>query len=244
MEYCDFDSRNYRGLGYTEIGIDLEPAQMAVIPASYVLPRIRSDLSTVSQWTIQPHFWQSPEDQGYRATARIDYANGPNFVAALPADTTTGVLREHLMRLNSSVACANVSTSQYPSTCSGANPFQASFGFIDNYYYAPNATIDICAPGEQDKYPWALSRSRQDIFEEVFLKFSGTNKNDGVLHCTAQTTRGYFELGNTHNGGKYGPLLEKWPQAGPPLEDYQFNDFVASEYNYEERAPAYIPSEE
>jgi hypothetical protein len=58
------------------------------------------------------------------------------------------------------------------------------------------------------------------------------------VHCTAQTARGYFELGNAYNGGAFGPLLEKWSDVA------QSHDYVEPDsYNaYRERG--FRPSEE
>lgn len=239
MERCDF---NMSATRYTQIGIDLEPAQMAVMPASYVLPRIRDDLSTVPWQKVQPYLWQSANEVGGTYPATIKDTSG--FVASLPAGTTTGVLRQHIMRLNSTVSCAALPLSDYPASCSGANPLQTSFDYTSSANYARNATVDICAPGEAGKYPWTLSRNRQDLSEELFIRTSGTQNDDGVLRCSAQTTRGYFELGNAHNKGVHGPLLLKWPDRGfSPY--YHFNDYFSPEIRdgtYIE--DDYIPSEE
>ncbi|KAF1357237.1 hypothetical protein EJ07DRAFT_68758, partial [Lizonia empirigonia] len=164
MERCDFNMTAKR---YTQIGIDLEPAQMAVIPATYVLPRIRDDLSTVPWQKVQPYLWQSANEVGGSYPATIKDTSG--FVACLPAGTTTGVLRQHIMRLNSTVSCAALPLSDYPASCSGANPFQTSFDYTSVTYYGRNATVDICAPGELGKYPWTLSRNRQELSEELFI---------------------------------------------------------------------------
>lgn len=237
---CDFDHQTT--YGYTKVGSDLEPAQMANIPAFSVLPRIVRDLAVESDRQLQPHLWNEADTYGYRSPA--NFRNLDGFVAGLPSGTTTGVLREHIMRFNSSVSCANISTADYPSTCSGRTPFQASFKYDESYHPDNNATVDICAPGELGKYPWTLSRNRQELTEEVFLKLTGTRQENEVIHCKAQTTRGYFELGNVHNGGANGPLLEKWPSKGPPLDDYQYNDYTASQYSALDHMSAYIPSEE
>ena len=239
---CDFDYRSSHG--YSEIGIDLEPAQMAIIPVSYVLPRIRAELATMSTNKVQPHLWEEFDVLYRRARTVGGLGRHAGFVAGIPAGTTTGVLREHIMRLNSSVSCTALATSDYPSTCPGTNPFQASFDYVPSYYSQYNATVDICAPGAFGVYPWTLSRDRQELSEDLFLKFTGAEEGNEVLHCTAQTTRGYFELGNVYSGGTFGHLLERWPREGPPLYDYQFNDYFPIEFGPTNHTQGYIPSEE
>ncbi|KAF2996042.1 hypothetical protein E8E13_002911 [Curvularia kusanoi] len=208
---CDMESTHYSRVGY-----DLEPAQMVNLPAPRVLPHIVEELSRVQSKALSHDIWPA---QGYLP------GHEDGFVAALPADTTTGVLREHVMRLNSSVSCTNLSMSEWPSSCPGANPFQASFEYYD-VDISKHVSMNICAPGDSAKHPWTLSRNRQNLSEEVFFRLA--HKEDsmlrsGVMHCTAQTSRGYFELGNIHNGQQYGPLLEEWPNSD------EFHDFMASE---------------
>jgi hypothetical protein len=243
---CDFDRRKFEEIGYTQVGIDLEPAQMAVIPAQNILPRMRNDLATLNGEEVQPHIWSDTRSSGVTTT---DYKGYRDFVAALPRGTTTGVLREHTMRLNSTATCNSLEMSSFPATCRGENPLQASLKYQGTYDWGrPDrniSTVEICAPGDVGKHPWTLSRNRQDLSEEVFLKFTGDEYDTGVLHCTGLTTRGYFELGNIHNGDTFGPLLDKWPSSGPSLDDYQFHDYMGYDWGGESRhGGKYIPSEE
>jgi hypothetical protein len=55
-----------------------------------------------------------------------------------------------------------------------------------------------------------------------------------TIHCTATTTRGYFELGNDWNLNTYGPLLDQWPNRVQMAED--FNDWTLTDLG------GYIPS--
>lgn len=241
---CDFNYR-FKELGYTQIGIDLEPAQMAVIPARYVLPRIKNDLATLHRDQVQSHIWKEPLSYG---DTTIGYEGLRGFVAALPGRATTGVLREHIMRLNSTASCTSLDLSDFPATCAGENPFQASLEYKSLYGWGrPDAnisTVDICAPGDLGKHPWTVSRNRQDLSEEVFLKFNGYQYDEGVLHCTGLTTRGYFELGNVHNGDIFGPLLEKWPSSGSSPDEYRFHDYMGQDWSGPSSEGNYIPSEE
>ena len=245
---CDLASSRSAVGGYRLLGNDLEPAQMANLPAHSIVPRIVTDLSTIEAGVTLPNFWRTPDDYSFRGASNLflDHLDDESgFVAALPADTTTGVLREHIMRLNSSVSCTNLTVAEWPSTCSGTNPFQASFAYSESYYEG-NRTIDVCAPGDMGKHPWTFSRNRQVLSEEVFLRFTGRDadeeevyRKDDVVHCTAQTARGYFELGNAYNGETFGPMLEKWSDVA------QSHDFVEPEGYYDDyRKGGFRPSEE
>jgi hypothetical protein len=156
----------------------------------------------------------------------FDHYNRSYFVSAMENGTTTGVLREHVMRLNSSVQCNNVPSSEFPSPCSGTRPFTTSYNteFLD---------IRVCAPGEYGVYPWNLTRNQQDLPEELFIDvfvpyngtvFSGNFLLNFTIHCTAATTRGYFELGNYRNNFSYGPLIDQWPTDHESI--YDFNDYL------------------
>ncbi|KAH6625582.1 hypothetical protein C7974DRAFT_203234 [Boeremia exigua] len=247
MLRCDALSRE-PALAFQSIGIDLEPAQMAIISASSIIPRISSDLSSYTRGSDISYMWQAEDKYGASIPTNLDNADQQVWIAALPADTTTGVLREHIMRLNSSVSCTNLTASAFPSTCTGTNPFRASFNY-ESWETRWNGTLEVCAPGDQGTYPWTLSRNRQEITEELFIRYAetyvsesfGDDSRDGVIHCTAQTSRGYFELGNFYNGGQAGPLLDKWPSREVP---YQYHDYFEQELTAtSDRRPPYIPSE-
>lgn len=153
------------------------------------------------------------------------------FVSAVPRDTTTGVLRQHAMRMNSSAECADISQDEFPSQCGGDLPFSTS-------YDAGNETqIRICVPGNHMQSPWSLTRDRQDIEEEMFIDFTSYVDPDtrsgaaGVFrgrnftaHCTTKSTRGYFELANYRNNFTAQPLMDKWPDKETLQTD--FNDYL------------------
>lgn len=242
---CDFNLRvrsKFEGLGYTLIGNDLEPAQMAVIPAQYILPRMKRDLAALREYQAQPFTWRD-------RSATTSYGEFPRFVAAIPEGTTTGVLREHVTRLNSTVSCTSLDMSGFPAMCAGENPFQASLEYRGDYDWGKSdsnsSAIDICAPGDLGKHPWTVSRNRQELSEEVFLRFSGDEYTAGVVHCTGLTTRGYFELGNMHNGNTFGPLLDAWPSSGTSLEEHRFHDYMGYDWGSDSQhsTDGYIPSE-
>ncbi|PVH92034.1 hypothetical protein DM02DRAFT_701786 [Periconia macrospinosa] len=199
----------------TLIGWDIEPGEMNQIDQIYVLQRLVGDLAKVSVTEVNAHVWSGvPDPKPPRQ--RMNRLNGDSFVATLEQGTTTGVLREHIMRLNSTVGCRHIKRSEYPSVCKGEQPFVRSFSHDNNY-------TRICVPGKFGYAPWTMSRSRQDIFEELYLDvveelvYNLRSVDQRILtsnftvHCTSTTTRGYFELGNYRNNFTWQPLLDKWP---------------------------------
>ena len=148
------------------------------------------------------------------------------------------------MRLNSSADCIRIDERAFPETCSGPHPLIASYiSHTEPIYYGPktlgNFTVNVCVPGDSHTSPWTLSRDRQDISEDLFIKVHvpyntswewylttmiGDVKNLTV-QCTANTTRGFFEMGNIRNNFTAGPLLEKWPD-----QESFWKDFNVSRY--------------
>jgi hypothetical protein len=233
---------------YETIGIDIEPAQMAGIYYQDILPRITADLSSVSVDAYQPGLWSdnmtvllqrymSHDGTSSTTTPLRSWIFPPTledqrwsrfFLAGIPSNTTTGILREHAMRLNSSVACDKIERTSFPTSCPGEEPFTASFERKDDISFR------ICVPGKLSVCPWTLSRNRQDIVEEIYLDMldsydyrwdSEGDDTNVTVHCEVKTTRGYFELGNLRNNGTYGPLLRNWPDADVMARD--FNDLVS-----------------
>ena len=155
------------------------------------------------------------------------------FPSAIPSGTTTGVLRQHALRMSSSVSCELIPKSQFPTTCPGSNPFTVTY--VANPPINVSLELSICTPGNQTAVPWTISRIRQDISEEMFINLGLTNTAgelgpDGpgnfTFHCSSNTTRGYFELGSYQNKFKYGPLLQEWPDPGTLASE--FNDYTPS----------------
>lgn len=215
------------------VGYDPEPGDMSVIPQNIVVQQVANDIATASDMDFQPHMWpDNPYNdsdllgsRAYPANRRSFFwqfmglrDNASFFVSALENGTTTGVLREHAIRLNSSVTCSPVSREEYPETCPGERPFTAIFA---NQYLE----VRTCVPGEHGVTPWTLSRNRQDIDEEMFIDVMDNHQfGNYTVHCTASTTRGYFELGNSRNSYAYGPLLNKWPDKQEMANE--FNDYL------------------
>jgi hypothetical protein len=229
---------------------------MASIPFAIVAQDILVNTAAVSETDIQANLWPDPvvNTSKFPGNPPLDIADSQRrtldwytnaaeqgtgyFVAAPLSGTTTGVLREHSIRLNSSVSCVSIRREDFPTNCAGPNPFATSLAINSSFEIdrATNETaqltnlhVSVCAPGDQGVFPWSVSRDQQEIEEEFFVDVNvehppptGTGWSNFTTHCTGRTTRGYFELGNERNGGMAGPLLDKWPEPSVNRDD--FND--------------------
>ncbi|CAI7665438.1 unnamed protein product [Penicillium glandicola] len=215
------------------LGWDPEPADLANIPVELVIEDVLKKTTMVSNKDTQPYLWPNPgtvpgmvpSDNNLNGTLYYYNIEPQNyFISAMQNGTSTGVLREHAIRFNMSLDCRAISSTQYPETCAGDNPFQVSYQFEDSEQETSTGiTVRACVPGNYSEVPWTLSRDRQDISEEAFLDVQQASGNTAnfTLRCSSNTTRGYFELGNTNNGYRPGRLIEKWPSN----ED-AFNDII------------------
>lgn len=213
---------------------------MELLPQNSIVQEVMSGLTTFSVYHFEPRLWADPSYLDTDGTLSdpvsrqmpffwLEHMQAPNFfVSSAPNGTETGVLREHAIRLNSSVSCELIPKHKFPTPCPGPRPFHTSLS---------NRLMDvrICVPGEYGVTPWSLSRNRQDISEELFIDFE--DRTPGLksyvskpftIQCKASTSRGYFELGNYKNGQTYGPLLEKWPSPEEMKRD--FNDYLSLEF--------------
>jgi hypothetical protein len=223
---------------------DAEPGAISLLPHNLVVADVASSIVAISDLEPQPNlwvdnpyahvnedidafdtlpdramfFWYSPQEGSHQEDRY--------FVSALRNGTTTGVLRQHAIRMNSSASCESIPRASFPASCGGARPVEAVFSndFID---------VRVCVPGEIGTSSWTLSRDRQDISEEVYIDVGITSHNlpgfdmdNFTTKCTAGSTRGYFELGNYFNGFAYGPLIEKWPE--PEVIERDFNDYLTT----------------
>lgn len=234
------------------IGLDPEPAALNSIPQSIVVQEIVSNVVTGSSTDLQPNLWPEPDHCDYdtetsNRNSLSWYFNGTSpcggapptfFVSALPNQTITGVLRQHSMRLNSSIQCTAIARSEFPSACIGSRPFTANFSVHGADYPEAEGSFAlssrICVPGDYSKGAWSLSRDRQDISETIYVEITQNTSHPSLspsvttqysgMHCTSNTTRGYFELGNYQNNFNYQPLLTSWPSK--EVMEVDFNDYL------------------
>jgi hypothetical protein len=250
------------------LGIDVEPAQIALMQQKYAIPRLTAEFASISDLDTQPHLWWDyadnesiPDTQSQQPAFRLlawrnnqseptydedpyynDHKDNPfppqrMFVSALHTNTTTGILRQHAMRFNSTMECRHIEQSQFPKECTGEKPFQVK----SEWKAIRDTGLVVCAPGEFDKFPWTLSRNRQDITEELYIDLNISSADEGgysnTMYCNASATRGYFELRNIYNNQTYSPLMDKWPTRDEMWSDY--NDFFEDYHG-----GTYIPLEE
>jgi hypothetical protein len=183
---------------YQAIGRDIEPAQMAIAEQLVIQSRVASDLLSISidesqsnLWSVNATYKALPNSFGplifdlrpkslrhwifdrARATRITEEPVPDFFVAGLPAGTTTGVLRQHLMRLNSSISCKEIDSGAFPSSCPGDRPFTMSWPRVID------TDVRICVPENYTAFPWTLSRSCQELTEETYIDIKDTSIDPG-----------------------------------------------------------------
>ena len=155
------------------------------------------------------------------------------FATNFPVGTQTGVLRNLATRLNTSMSCDLIDWRDIPTFCpvrnssgNGGHPPTGILSSIRNETKPapfsnetdPNLTLRLCVPGFKDISPWNSTLRPQNILEHMWMDLEYTNLpgrntysptagSNFTLHCTSNTTLGYFELPNYWNGGVAGPLL-------------------------------------
>lgn len=247
------------GLGaYVANGNDAQPGRMNELPLWNVQQQVKERLASFSGDEPQPSRWSiDPEGSPSWNSLVEEYANWDNWeyhleqeakkfssISALSNGTTTGVLPQHAMRMNNSLACEQMEFDDVPNDCPGQRPFTSRFLFGDladlENSTLTNFELRVCVPGNFIQSPWRNSREAETITEEIFLGMNITDTGPVALdpgfgggyghgpfglHCTANTTRGYFELGNAYNDFTPQPLLERFPrrQEMPRFSDYDEN---------------------
>lgn len=203
---------------------------------TWLYSTLSSDTSSESdQYLILPLVEDA--DSQTRAGYRV-----PWWVAGVPNGTTTGVLRQHAMRLKSSVEFETIDISEVPILCPGAQPFTSEYAWdsptLPNHgQNRSDYEIRVCLPCNFTEPLWNRTRDAITISEEIYLSidYLDPTNNTGLgsvydgswgTHCTVRTTRGFFELGNAFNDFIPQELLQNFP-SGSSMED--FNDFMQLE---------------
>jgi hypothetical protein len=233
-------------------GVDPSLNGLSQLPLWPVVAEIRHRLSMQSGVEADPYLWANHRDiqesglhayyesigQGYVPTMLADptlnadgnsFRRQPFWVSSLQVGTTTGAMRQHILQVNSSVTCQKVDVNEFPRNCSGDMPLVSHLSRQEDNM---STEVFICVPGDYGKSPWTKSRNAETITEELWLnkKFDGKLASEdpdinSALHCTAQTTRGYFELGNVFSNEQSQPLVSEWPS---PEEERNFSDVEPS----------------
>lgn len=168
--------------------------------------------------------------KGYLEAGTVYDYPGTYFVSSIFNGTTTGVLREHAIRMDTHVQCKAVDS--FPKDCAGDRPLVTKFS-------SPALSASVCAEGSFDRNPWNRTRNKQEIAERLWMSMEvDKTKADEyypiseesdlyyaknfTMRCDATSTRGWFELGNYQNGYTHQPILETWPS--PEVITSEFND--------------------
>lgn len=163
---------------------------------------------------------------GQVSLGNISQLNDP-FVAELPAGYNTGLVRQFLPRLSSSVGRIRISEAEFPADC-GSLPgsFYVNYstavntGFINGSAASTHWTLVACMPENQISSPWTWTRQRQEFSEELYLHLIAAEPQkimpprdqwSGYFKITMNTKAGFFELPNYMNGGLPGELLIDGP---------------------------------
>ena len=136
------------------------------------------------------------------------------WLSILPNATSTGVIRQHALRLNSSLTCNKLNKADVP-LCPDDHAIH--YDFRPNNTTENALTVNICATQDLDKSPWQLTRNAQDISESVYVDVTvskGANVSGFATKCSSGTTMGYFELPNLKNRNRAQPLVRDWPPKG------------------------------
>ena len=237
--YC---SINHKG---QSIGPDPELDQIATVPLINVVTEAAGNMILANGDAYQSQLWADTTVNSLNnRLVELLVSNDlsvvgeqenpsafPFFVSSYSNGTNTGVFREHALRLNSSLICTNQTS--FPDQCQGDSPFKVSYsGRVEKRpSYWQSFNYQVCLPGDYTASPWNLTRNRQDIFEDLYMKFEAWNEPpnetsfmyvNATYRCTANTTRGYFELPNIWNDNAAGDLLTKWPSKKETSQT--FND--------------------
>jgi len=149
------------------------------------------------------------------------------FLAQLPPDYSTGILRQYLLRINSTARLDRITESEFPADCDSIpDAFYVHYAAVN-----PNGwdtigwddwSLSVCMPANMSRSPWQATRDRQDFSEELYLNISFDRvylmpdddipgPRASLFKITVDTTAGYFELPNYTNGQLPGPLLDHDP---------------------------------
>ncbi|KAI9376260.1 hypothetical protein BJX61DRAFT_530962 [Aspergillus egyptiacus] len=228
------------GMKVKVVGQDPEPPFLAHCPQNTVVQRTTNKLIDVRTFDVQVHLWR--EVSGDNNVPELDqmmntfayYAivdnNSTFFTSSVINGTTTGVLREHAVRMDTNVTCKL--DHNFPVICPGKRPFTT-------HIRESGIDMSVCANGSYDSVPWRNTRDAQNVTETLWIRMNVEPEWDYMhldidtftLRCDAVSRRGWFELGNYQNGFTHQPMLETWPDDDAMLN--QFNDFSSDPFKWD-----------
>ncbi|KAI9872263.1 MAG: hypothetical protein M1830_001848 [Pleopsidium flavum] len=188
---CSFQAQQDKPQG---IGGEPELSAIALTPLNNVAMKVRENTVIANRLDYQPQLWWKDSLEPVNLLEAYNFegplpAALPFFVSSIPAGTHTGILREHSLSLNSSLSCQSIPEDQFPTTCPGTGPFTARYAAStrsktseESQYPSSEFRIRVCAPVDQSRSPWNLSRNTQDITEEIYLNFTSPAYSDATIY--------------------------------------------------------------
>ena len=176
---------------------------MRLADRRHIVENTRQALTTTFPTEREATAWRDP--------SRGPVSDGGFFATTLPKDATTGMYRQHALRMHSTSSCDDIQWSEYPASCSGDEDQR-----LEASYDNANLTVKVCVPHmSSNGSPWNETNNRQDLTETMYISVSspshtGMTYGNLTMRCMGQTSMGYFELGNSFNGGRFGPLLSSF----------------------------------
>ncbi|PLB53956.1 hypothetical protein P170DRAFT_396957 [Aspergillus steynii IBT 23096] len=190
----------------------LEPPRLVIqnFPREEVA-LLRAILNSARPTDLDLNLWQDQDSNS---------AASP-FVSMAPSNIDTKGIRQFAPRLNSSMRQETLQKDDFPSDCSG-NSFFRNYTLPAGSLYTYQH-ISVCMPGDLSISPFRRTRDKYDFDEVLYLKVKTDAYNGDWItrKLILSTTVGYFELPNSLNGNKPGPLQPKDPIKScpnPPCE--------------------------
>ncbi|KAK4157427.1 hypothetical protein C8A00DRAFT_11766 [Chaetomidium leptoderma] len=215
------------------VGLDPPVHRIREIPGRLAVEKTRHALINTFPTEWQTTAWYDP-DTSDAGLGHGSLVPGRYFASAVPRDTATGMYKQHALRMNSSSWCNDIAPSEFPASCPGA-PLHT----LDLSYDNANLTVQVCVPGVTSRdSPWNDTENRQDLTEVMYINVPSPDpraaKYRGLsMRCIGQTSMGYFELGNSFNGRRFGSLLPTF--KFPAKNAGEFTDEVTDAPRFEER---------
>lgn len=194
--------------------------------------RLRSILESRAEREHEPYLWIDEQKDGLdndmcydtfsvatncnrfsRSLYQLDEMSLDAWFSPVPLDFSTGVYvdPQYAPRLNTTIEYRNMTDAEWPTECvrDREDVFFAQYRGGETGYR--EFDIIACIPANISGTPWQATYNRQDITEDLFLAISVPSmlRTPIMWKITARSTLGYFELPNTKNGNRAGPLLHK-----------------------------------
>ncbi|KAK2003630.1 hypothetical protein LX36DRAFT_677460 [Colletotrichum falcatum] len=196
------------------VGKDAEPVLLREAGAPLIVGAVRSRMVNITSADVQENLWRDGDTQRSFMTGEAQAYNESFWVSAVPAGATTGPLRQHSIRLSSSVECEATGRDAFPASCDGYATSLEGFGVV----------VRTCMPGSRANTASGVPpRRRQDVEETLFVDarigaeaaepkdFLAEPAENVTIRCVARTTRAFFEIGNLHTGSRPSDMVDQWP---------------------------------